>query len=81
MSFGHKPVYLKVSAEDYQDLVSGKKGFYQQDWKRVPTEVEYSKDIGFVFEYPSDHDLKESDHLFFAYTYPFNENDIKHSIR
>lgn len=81
MSFGHKPVYLKVSKEEYQDLVSGKKGFYQQDWQRIPTEVEYSKDIGFVFEYPSDHDIKESDHLFFAYTYPFNENDIKHSIR
>ena len=28
MSYGHKPVYLKVSNEDYQDLISGRKGFY-----------------------------------------------------
>jgi hypothetical protein len=54
MSFGHKPVYLKVSSEDHQDLISGKKGFYEQNWQRIPTEVEYDKDIGFVFEYPSD---------------------------
>lgn len=29
LSFGHKPVYLEVSDQEYQDLMSGKKAFYE----------------------------------------------------
>ena len=79
LSYGHKPVYLKVSDEVYKELVNGKKAFYEQDWQRIPSEVEFG-DIGFVFECPIGEDFKETDHMLFAYSYPFNLNDVEHSI-
>ena len=36
--------------------------------------------VGVVFEYPVKKDFKKSDHIIFAYTYPFNCNDVEHSI-
>lgn len=83
MSFEHKPIALEVSHEEFLDLKSGKKGFYEQDWKRIPTEIELidkNDGMGVVFEYPVRKDMKKTDHVIFAYTYPFNLNDVDHSI-
>lgn len=41
---------------------------------------EESKD-GVFFECPIPQNLKETDHIFFAYTYPYNINDINYSIK
>lgn len=84
LSFEHKPIALEVSEEDYQDLISGKKAFYEQDWRRIPTEVEFiNKDnkFGIVFEYPLRDDMKATDRVLFAYTYPFNLQDIEYSVQ
>ena len=83
MSYEHKPIALEVSHEEFLELKSGKKGFYQQDWKRIPTEIELidkNDGMGVVFEYPVRKDMKKTDHVIFAYTYPFNLNDVDHSI-
>lgn len=41
---------------------------------------EENKD-GVFFECPIPEKLKKSDHIFFAYTYPYNLNDINYSIK
>ena len=55
--------------------MSGNKAFYEADWKRIPTEVEFMNKedkFGVVFEYPLRDDMKPTDHIFFAYTFPYN---------
>jgi len=34
-----------------------------------------------MFEFDILDDIKPTDHILFAYTYPFNTKDINHSIR
>ena len=84
MTFGHRPIYLVVSHQEYLDLTSGRKAFYQQDWQRVPEKMSFiNKDakLGVSFECPIREDIKPSDHILLAYTFPFNMNDVEYSLK
>ena len=84
MSFGHRPIYLVVSHKEYLELIKGKKPFYEQDWQRIPSKMEFinSDDKhGITFECPIKENIKPSDHIFIAYTYPYNMKDVEYSTR
>jgi hypothetical protein len=75
LSYGHMPVFLEVSHQDYLKLIKGQLPFYRQKWKRVPGEMDYTKgDDGLeaIFHYQIKNSAKKDDHLFLAYIYPYN---------
>lgn len=79
LGFGHKPVVAKVSKDQYKELVEGHSAFFEQDWKRIDTEVEFinrDNKFGIVFEHELPTDMDDNDVLLFAYTYPFTFNDM-----
>ena len=79
LGFGHKPIVLRLSKERYGELVEGRSAFYEQDWKRIPTEVEFinlDDKFGIVFEHELPTDMNDDEVLLFAYTYPFTFNDM-----
>ena len=64
--------------------MNGEIPLYRQAWKRVPGEVEYFKgDDGLeaIFELCVSPHLVKTDHIFFAYIYPYSYNDMLFSIR
>jgi hypothetical protein len=36
LSYGHTPVYLEATKEEFFALTQGKLAYYKQKWKRVP---------------------------------------------
>ena len=60
--------------------MEGRAAFFEQDWQRISTEVEYinrDNKFGIVFEHALDADFNEGDVMLFAYTYPYTFNDME----
>lgn len=84
LSYGHTPVYLEVSDQEYNAFMNGEIPFYRQNWRRIPGEIEYIKGedgLEVIFEHCVSPSLKKTDHIFFAYIYPYTFNDMLYSIR
>lgn len=79
LSYGHTPVYLEVNNQDYIKLTKGKLPFYRQKWKRISDkEIEYFKGedgLELIFSHNLSSKFQKSDHIFFAYIYPFTYQD------
>lgn len=74
LSYGHMPVYLEVSHQDYLKLIKGQLPFYRQKWRRVTGEMDYVKGeegLEAVFHYQVKTNFKKDDHVFLAYIYPY----------
>ena len=83
MSFGHRPIYAVVSNKEYHKLVQGKSAFYELDWQRIDSNMEFidkDNNYGITFECPIQKNIKPTDHILLAYTYPFNLQDIEYSM-
>lgn len=85
MSYGHSPVYLEVTNSDYQKLVKGKLPFYRQKWKRINyADLIYEKGedgLEATFSYSLKTSFAKSDHILFAYIYPYTFQDSLLSIQ
>lgn len=84
LSYGHTPVYLEVSNQEYIGLMNGEIPFFRQPWKRITSEVEYIKGeegLEVIFEHCVSPTFTNTDHVFFAYIYPYTFSDMLYSIR
>ena len=84
LSYGHTPVYLEVNNTDYQKLIRGELAFFRQKWKRIDGGISYSKGdegLELQFHYDLKASFKKSDHIFFAYIYPYTYQDHLLSIK
>lgn len=84
MADGYAPVYLEVTNQVYQDLVSGKLPFHRQKWKRVPGNMTFPDNFGSCeasFQFLVNQNLKSSDYVLFAYAHPYTYNDLLASVQ
>ena len=83
LSYGHKPVFLVLSNQEFLQLQRGKVPVYSQKWQRIPTNISYKRareGLCVAFEFTLAPEFKENDHILFAYAQPFTRTDIERSI-
>ena len=83
MSYGHTPVYLEATKEEFFALTLGKLAYYKQKWKRVPgimDQIKNEEGLEAIFHFTVKSTLKKSDYIFFSYAYPFTYQDQQYSI-
>ena len=83
LSYGHKPVYVILSNQEFQALQRGAVPVYSQKWQRIPNDVTWRRGkegLCVAFEFTLQPEFKDKDHILFAYSQPFTRTDIDRSL-
>ena len=80
LKYGHTPVYLEASNDEYRKLILGELPFYRQKWKRINIDkLSHEKGeegVEVKFEHTLKSTFKSTDHLLIAYIYPYTYLDM-----
>ena len=83
LSYGHKPFYLILSSDEFQELQKGNTVVQSQKWQRIPDDVHFRRKVNGVvmaFEFTLKPNFKKTDHILFAYAQPFTRTDIDKGV-
>jgi hypothetical protein len=83
LSYGHKPVALRLDKKSYEDMVAGKVPVYSQNWTHLKCDIVWKKcaeGLVMSFEYTLDPSFTSNDYILFAYAHPFTKTDVDASI-
>ena len=70
LSYGHKPVYLIVTNQEFLAIQRGQVPIHSQRWQRIPNECSCKKareGLCIAFEFTLAPDFAANDHILFAY--------------
>lgn len=84
LGYGHTPVYLECTKEEFAKLSTGQMPWYRQAWKRVSGEVDHLKgDEGTeaLFHHTLRDGFEPADYIVFAYIYPYTHEDLHLSTK
>ena len=83
LSYGHKPVYLILSEEEFIRYKAGEVCVQSQKWARITEDVTCRRKgsgIVMAFQFTLEPDFKSTDHILFAYAQPFTRTDIDRGV-